>query len=324
MGVCSRINSPRTRFYFARILGVMFLLVLALRGGGDWLETAQASAGFSYADADGDGLLNILEGHLSADSTDPGLAANPYNADSDGDGQPDGFEYCLSNRTSVVSPGVVHSMVPKITLGSHQEGDSLVLSIYVIPGEVSHLDRFHFLAAAPSVTGQTVVVEATELLVENIGQRGSASLVRHGPYSMAVYRARTSIPLMSAFSSLAFAVLAEVAGETVGDSATFTVHNGTAYRWNYHSTAGPAGGGGSGDSEGEAEPQQDPGTGSLPQRICLSSEVSEPSEIPGVLVTVPISTGCATGNWQCDSSVCSDGGPASQPKVVLDHLQLLW
>jgi hypothetical protein len=211
-------------------------------------------------------------------------------------------------------------VVPKITLGSHQEGEYLVLTIYVIPGDVSLLSRFRFGAAGPSASGQIMILDATELLVDNIGMRGSATLVRSGPHSMAVYQARASVALLSRYSSVAFAALAEVAGVAMGDSATFTVHHGTVYRWTYRPETDPSGDG----SDGEGEPQQESGSGSEPQKLCISTEVSEPTGIPGVMVSMPISTRCESGNWLCDPTVCTDGGPASQPKVVLDHLQLLW
>ncbi|MFH0946566.1 MAG: hypothetical protein V2A76_15325 [Planctomycetota bacterium] len=318
MGAASGTDSPGRGALFARMLGVLSLLVLAFPGGGTWVGTVEAAGDYPFVDSDFDGLSDRVEAYLSLTSTDPALAANPFNGDSDGDGQPDGFEFCLSDRQEVVSPGSRHSVVPTLTLGSHQEGDSLVLTLYVIPGDPTQIGDFHFLAAAPSVTGETVVLEATDLLVDNIVLKGSRSLVRYGPYSMAVYQARTSIALLEAFSSVAFAVVADLAGQEVGDSATFTVHHGTAYRWEYSSSGGETAA-----SDGEAEPQENPGDGAEPQRVCLSSEILDPTGIPGVLVTVPLSTACNTGDWLCDGSVCNNMGPAAQPKVVLDHLLLL-
>ena len=318
MGASSETKSPGRGALLSRFLGVLSLLVLAFPGGGRWVGTVEATTDYPFVDSDHDGLSDRIEAHLSEMTTDPALAANPFNADSDGDGMPDGFEYCLSHLQQVVSPGSTPPMVPTITLGSHQEGDHLVLTLYVVPGDPSELGRFRFLAAAPNTTGGAVVIEATDLLVDNIVLRGSQTLVQHGPYSMGVYEARTSIALLDMFASVAFAVVAEVAGERVGDSATFTVHEGTAYRWEY-SSSGNAPGAEVASEDGSAEAQDDAGEEAEPEKVCISTEVFEPTGVPGLLVTAPLSTSCQSGTRTCTAgNFCSDGGAAHAEKLVLD------
>jgi hypothetical protein len=79
MGVGSKLDSFRPSAFVARLArftGIAFLLVLSLRGGGEWLGTARASADFPFDDSDVDGLSNAVEAYLSQVSTDPALAAN--------------------------------------------------------------------------------------------------------------------------------------------------------------------------------------------------------------------------------------------------------
>ncbi len=305
-----------------RVLGLLLLVVLIQDGVPPGSEL-EASAPALVQDSDHDGLCDAFETYLSTASTDPALAANPLNADSDGDGQPDGFEYVLSERKEVFSSGKLHSVVPKVAMGSHQVGNQLILSLYVIPADLAAVDRFHFLVSVPSGHGTPYVFDLTDLLAVNITAVGVTS---YGPYSLAVFQTSIPVEVMALFSSFAIAALGEVAGVKTGDSGTYTVHNGSVYRWQYTPVAPPPGGGQSGteSAEGEAQPQQsESGPGSQSVQVCLSTDSREPTGVPGVLQSIVTSIGCNSGNWACIASVCSAGGAAAQPKVVIDHLELL-
>lgn len=300
---------------------ILVLLALVVRGN-SLLEPVLAATGSQqFNDSDGDGLSDAFEAYLSTASTDPALAANPYDADSDGDGQPDGFEYCLSSRQEVNSPGVVQSVVPQITLGSHQVGDQLILTLYIIPGDLELLEDFVLLAAAPMPSGEPKVINATAILEQNIQ---SVSFVHYRHFSMAVLRASAPISVLGAYSSIAFAALGKTVGVKTGDSATFTVHQGLAYRWTYKSVAAPGSDPGGDDTEGEAEPQSTDGEpGAQPEKVCKTTDIKDPGQTPGVLTTIPTGASCDGGTWTCSTDLCTPGGPAAQPKVVLDHLSLL-
>ncbi|MBI4880739.1 MAG: hypothetical protein HY812_13935 [Planctomycetes bacterium] len=305
-----------------RVLGLLFLIIL-LRDGMPPGSELEASAPPLVQDSDHDGLSDQFEAYLSTASTDPALAANPLNADSDGDGQPDGFEYVLSERKEVFSPGKLHSLVPKVAMGSHQAGNQLILSLYVIPADLQAVDKFHFLVSVPSGNGSPYVFDLTELLALNITGVGVTS---YGPYSLAVFQTSIPVEVMDLFSSFAIAALGEVAGIRTGDSGTYTVHNGSVYRWEYTPVAQPptAGQSSSDYADGEAQPQQgDAGPGYQEVQVCLSVDAREPTGVPGVLQSVVMSINCNGGDWTCHASICATGGPASQPKVVLDHLELL-
>lgn len=269
-------------------------------------------------DSDHDGMSDALEIYWNGASTIAEMDANPVNADTDQDGQPDGFEFCLSGGKSVVSPGFVHPVTPKITLGAHQEGDEIVLSMFVVPADVSVVDAFHFIVGVQGPSNP-VLVDLTELLVGNIEAVGSAS---YSGYSLAVIETRVPMNLIRVLGSASFAAIGTIAGVKTADSATLTVTNGVGYRWVYTELAGPPAA--ATFVEGEAQPlSPDVPNGAVTSQTCETQEVREPTATPGVLQSLVLAAACQGGKWSCNFGYCSSGGPAAQPKLVLDTKSLL-
>jgi hypothetical protein len=108
-------RSARTkRLVHGSILVVLCGAFFALRGAVHAPEALALPMPSWIQDTDHDGLTDDQEAYFATASTDPQLQANPFNADSDGDGEPDGFEFCLSGGTSIVTPGVTHTAEPKL------------------------------------------------------------------------------------------------------------------------------------------------------------------------------------------------------------------
>jgi len=307
-----------------RLLTVLAIVAGLVQGTGEWsapLVTsliASPPPPPSIQDSDHDGLNDNFETYLATASNAPEFATSSVNADSDGDGQPDGFEYCLSGGTEIYSPNKVHAVVPKVTLGSYQLGDQLHLILFVVPGDLSAIDAFHLFVAVEGANGAPIMLDLTEIFAVNIQAVG---LTSYGPYTMGVFQ--TSIPISSAvglFPSFAVMPLGSIAGIPTGDSATFTVHQGRAYRWRYTPkfTLDPE------DDvvEGEAEPQDaEVEPGAVSDEVCKTTEVTNPTSTPGVLERVTTSAGCDGGKWTCVASVCT--ALVGKKVIVLDHLDFL-
>lgn len=317
--------SPRDHSPASGALSLRLVLALAILAGGlsvtsHWsADLVAGSPPPSFQDSDFDGLNNKFETYLSTASSAAQFATSAVNADSDGDGQPDGFEYCLSGGTEIVSPGKVHPVVPKITLGSYQTGNSLNLIVFVIPGDMSAVEQFHFVVAFEGANGLPVTLDLTDLFTVNIQAVGMAT---YGPHTMAVFQ--TSLPVSTAvamFPSLSVMAVGSVAGIKTGDSATFTTHLGKAYRWVYTPVL-------SFDPEseevvtGEAQPQEtDTYPGATPDEVCTTTEVSTPSKIPGVVTRITVASGCDGGQWTCVAGICA--ALVGKKATVLDHLEFL-
>ncbi|MFG0319652.1 MAG: hypothetical protein ACF8XB_20435 [Planctomycetota bacterium JB042] len=304
----------------ARLVAALLVVACVVDATSDWSTPLIAGTGPSKTkDSDFDGIPDRSEIHLATASTAPWFATSAVNADSDGDGQPDGFEYCLSGGTEIVSPGKVHPVVPQVTLGSYQHGDALTLVLYVIPGDLKAIEQFHLMVGFEGPTGKVMLLDLTELFAVNIQ---SVGLATYGPHTMAVFQ--TSLPIANTvglFPSLSIMALGSIAGVKTGDSATFTVHLGHVYRWRYHAiqSLDP-------DEEevvqGEAIPQQTealPGAGG--EEVCSTTEVTAPTGTPGVVQRVTVAAGCGGGTWTCVAGICA--ALVGKKAVVLDHLEFL-
>lgn len=290
-----------------------------LRGGIDLTPIADAANGGPslFADADGDGMSDSLELYLNSASTAVQLTANPYNADSDGDGQPDGFEYCLSGGKDVFSPATQWAVVPTMNLTSHQSGDNLQIGIQVIPGDVGLIQSFRFYMAYPGKSGFEMQ-DMTAFFAKSIESVGFAS---YGQHLMTVYQMKLPLSLVRTTGSLAVGVVGVVAGVKVGDSATFAMHGGKCFKWEYESSTGFSGG--SNLVSGEGEPQEaNVPAGWIADEVCGSIEVREPTAIPGLLKSVVQAIGCHSGVWACPAGVCSKTASAGADKPVIDVFAL--
>lgn len=308
-------TSPNRSTRWIRVASVALLCGAAwgLRAGFDAQDAGAAAMPSWILDTDHDGLTDAQETYFSTASTDPALQANPFNADSDGDGQPDGFEFCLSGGRSIVSPGLTHALEPKLAIASYQDGSSLVLSFLLMASDVSLLEDFKIFAST-LVNGKPILLDVTQVWMKSIHSVGVAM---HGQHALFVFQATAPLSLIESSDSLAIAAVAKVAGVTIGESATYTAANGVAYRWRaLPAVSGVLGV--TGDQQ-QAEPQSDavPG-GSTVNQVCGSQDVQEPSSIDGVLTSVVVSVGCQGGKWSCPGSVCSLTGAAGRPKVILD------
>lgn len=293
---------------------VLALVIGVLFAGSALVHRAFAGG----VDSDGDGLTDDFETYLATASSAARFQCDPSNPDSDGDGQPDGFEYCLSHGEDVVSPGEQHPVVPMVTLGSHQVGGKLVLSFYVVPADLQAIDTFHLIVAVPDASGMPVLADLTDV-VATYGVE-SVSVASWGPYSMAVYRVLIPLGAIAPLESISFAVVGKVAGIPVGDDAAFTTYKGRAFRWYYTAAAGSGGQ----TVQGQARPQStDVPPEAQAQEVCKTVDVTDPTETKGLVRRVTLSAGCTGGEWSCFAGICAVGGPLAQPKVVLDHLELL-
>jgi hypothetical protein len=303
---------------WARLIRAASLVALCgaawcLRAGFDSDGAVAAGMPSWILDSDHDGLTDAHETYLSTASTNPALQANPFNADTDGDGQPDGFEFCLSGGTSVVSPGVTHLAEPKLAIASYQDGSSLVLSFLLMASDVSLIEDFKIFAST-LVNGKPILLDVTAVWLKNIHSVGVAV---HGPHALFAFEATAPISLIEASESLGIAAVAKVAGTTIGEAATYTTANGIAYRWRSLPALGSAQA--QANDQQQAEPQTDSiAPGATANQVCGAQAVIEPSGIDGVLTSVVVSVGCQGGTWSCPGSVCSMTGPAGRPKVILD------
>lgn len=312
--------SPNRSAPWVRAASVALLCATAwgLRGG---FESTVAVAGALPSwilDSDHDGLTDAQETYFATASTDPALQANPFNADTDGDGQPDGFEFCLSSGRSIVSPGTTYAVEPTLAIASYQDGSSLVLSFLLMASDVSLIEDFKIFAST-LVNGKPILLDVTPVWMKSIH---SVGVTVHGQHALFVFQATAPLSLIEASDSLAIAAVAKVAGITIGESATYTAANGIAYRWQELPAASGILGV-TGDQQ-QAEPQTDAvPAGATVAQVCGSQDVQESSAIDGVLTSVVISVGCQGGSWSCPGSVCSMTGPAGRPKVILDVNLLL-
>lgn len=308
-------SSPSRLARWTRAAAVVVLVGAAwgLRGGFESDVVVAAAMPTWILDTDHDGLPDAQETYFHTASTDPKLQTSPFNADTDGDGQPDGFEFCLSSGTSIVSPGVTYAAEPKLAIASYQDGSSLVLTFLLMASDVSLIEDFKIFAST-LVNGKPILLDVTQVWMKSIH---SVGLAVHGQHALFVFQATAPMALIESSDSLGIAAVAKVAGLTIGDAATYTAANGIAYRWRQQ----PAASGAlalSSDSQ-QAEPQGDGvPAGSTVNQVCGSQDVQEPSGIDGVLTSVVISVGCQGGKWSCPGSVCSMTGAAGRPKVILD------
>lgn len=264
-------------------------------------------------DVDLDGLSDAFESYLNIISSNPAWDVSPLNGDSDGDSQPDGFEFCLSNRAGAVSPGVVHPVVPKMTLVSHQQGSDIAVSLMVIPGALSVLDDFHLYVAVKDPAGKIVLVDLTAKLATTIS---SVDFVWWGPHQMAVLEFKIPVEFVRLYGAVAIAATGRLDGMPLGDSLSLSSGGNKIFRWTY--VKAKAGGNGS-SATGYAEPQEAAaGETWNEDEVCGSVDSQVPTETPGVLQSVVVSIGCTAGAFACDGGICSMGGAASAPKLILD------
>ncbi len=295
---------------------VVFAILLALGVSRTDTVAYAGSGSTANQDSDLDGLPDSFESYLNVVSSNPAWDASPMNPDCDGDGQPDGFEFCLSGRHDVFSPGVVHPVVPKLTIGSYQQGSDIVVSLYIIPGALSLIDGFKLYVAAKSPTGAHSLVDMTDQLPALLSD---VSFAFWGPYQMAILTFRVPTETIRGYGSVAFAAVGHVAAEPIGDSITLAAHNGKFFRWVY--TPLKSGGSSDGGSDGgSAEPQDTNGSvlGWDSNEVCGSVDTQIPTETPGVLQSVVLSIGCTTGTFACNGGICSMTGSAADDKIVLD------
>lgn len=313
-------NSPNRSAIWIRAACVALLCGAAwgLRGGFESTDAVAAAMPSWILDSDHDGLTDAQETYFATASTDPALQANPFNADTDGDGQPDGFEFCLSSGRSIVSPGTTFAAEPTLAIASYQDGASLVLSFLLMASDISLIEDFKIFAST-LVNGKPILLDVTQVWMKSIH---SVGVTVHGQHALFVFQATAPLSLIEASDSLAIAAVAKVAGMTIGESATYTAANGVAYRW--HELPAASGILGVAGEQQQAEPQTDAvPAGSTVQQVCGSQDIQEPSAIDGVLTSVVISVGCQGGTWSCPGSVCSMTGAAGRPKVLLDVNLLL-
>lgn len=276
-----------------------------------------ASSARAANDVDLDGLSDAFESYLNIISSNPAWDVSPLNGDSDGDSQPDGFEFCLSNRAGAVSPGVVHPVVPKMTLASHQQGPDIAVSLMVIPGALSVLDDFHLYIAVKDPAGQVVLVDLTPKLATTIS---AVDFVWWGPHQMAVLGFKIPVEFVRQFGAVAIAATGRLDGMPLGDSLSLSSTGNKIFRWTYvKAKAGGNGSGGGSSASGYAEPQEAAaGETWNEDEVCGSIDSQVPTETPGVLQSVVVSIGCTSGAFACDGGICSMGGAASAPKLILD------
>lgn len=288
-----------------RILAASTLL-FSLTGG-------VASTARAATDVDLDGLPDGLEAYLNVVSSNPAWDVSPLNGDSDGDGQPDGFEFCLSDRAGAVSPGEVHPVVPKMTLASYQQGSDILVSLMVIPGALSILDDFHLYIAVRDPSGSILLAD----LVPNLAATVSAvDFVWWGPYQMAVLGFRIPTEFVRTHGAVAVAATGRLDGLPIGDSLSLSAAGQRIFRWVYSPTKSASN---SVSASGYAEPQDTSGSETWNEdEVCGSVDTQVPTETPGVLQSVVISIGCTSGTFACDGGVCSMGGAAAAPKLILD------
>lgn len=279
-------------------------------------RTAELAAGNGpelFPDSDGDGLSDDFELYLNTASTVLSKTANPFNGDSDGDNQPDGFEYCLTAGRSVYSPGVVQPLVPALTLGCMQSGKDLLVSMYMIPGNLDLVDAFVAKIAYKGPQG-LVMLDFTSALLASIESVGFDS---YNGQLMAVYQFRVPTQLIMAVGGLALAVGGRLAGVPVGDNLTLSGTAGLFFRWEYYPTAG------ANAFFGEAQPLLALSSGSAEaNEVCGSSDRREPTGTPGLLKSVVLATGCTSGEWACPAGVCTMSG-VGQDKPVIDIFSLI-
>jgi len=276
--------------------------------------SSSAAPGVSPAqDSDLDGLVDGFESYLQVISSNPAWDASPQNADTDGDGQPDGFEFCLSGRKEVVSPGVVHPVVPKLTLASYQQGSDILVSLYVVPGAFSMIDDFKMFVAAETPGSPAKLVNMTDVVGVAVS---SIDFVWWGPYQMGVLTFRIPVETIRYFGTVAIGAVGRVENTKMGDSITLAWHNGKVFRWSYHSAKATEGNG----ANGEAEPQDPSAGGSewVSDEVCGSVDAQVPTGTPGVLESVVQSLGCSVGTLWCNGGICSATGSAADSKLVLD------
>jgi hypothetical protein len=307
-----RVHSLRSTAYSAlSVLAVGSVAGLFAFGVGAEPESLAGNPAPTFVDTDTDGLPDDFESYLNLVSTNPAWDALPTNADSDGDGQPDGFEFCLSHRAEVVSPGSTHPVVPTITIGAHQVADQIVVSIFLIPAAVSQISDFQFVAAVPNGGGGADLVNLTDFLGVVVE---AVDYAYWGAYGMAVFQFRIPAALVTQYQTLAIAAIGRVGPYAIGDSLTLTAAAGKTFRWHYVRLKGDEGG-----AAGVSEPL-DPSVpnGWTTAEVCGSVDIQVPTETPGLLASVVQALGCTSGSYACNGGVCSMGGAASQPKLVLD------
>lgn len=276
-------------------------------------ESDAAIVALTSPDSDLDGLSDTLESYLNVVSSKVAWDASPSNPDTDGDGQPDGFEYCLSGRNAVVSPANVLPVLPKVTIGTHQVGSEVIVSIFVIPGSISAVDNFKMFIGARAPGSAAKVSDITPLLGTSLTSIGFSY---YGPYSMAIIEMRIPVDTIRYYGSIALGAGGRVGLTKMTDNATLSWHNGKIYRWSYLKLQGA--GSGSGNAAGNAEPQDSTNVTGSQAEVCGSIDLQLPTGVPGLLESVVQSIGCATGTFVCEGGICSDTGAAAAPKLILD------
>lgn len=279
------------------------------------LESSAYAGPSSASDVDLDGLSDGLEAYLNVVSSNPAWDVSPLNGDSDGDSQPDGFEFCLSGRAGAVSPSVVHPVEPRMTLASYQQNQDIVVSLFVIPGALSVIDDFHLYIAVKESTGAIQLVDLTPKLAFALSD---VDFAWWGPYQMAILDFRIPADFVRLHGAVGIAAVGRLDGLPLGDTLSLAASGNKIFRWVYTK---PKGGGNTNASaaNGTAEPQD----GSIAdewesEEVCGSVDTQSPTSTPGVLESVVVSIGCTEGAFACNAGICSMSGSASAPKLILD------
>jgi hypothetical protein len=185
-------------------------------------------------------------------------------------------------------------------------------------GDISAIEDFKIFAST-LVGNKPILIDVTQLWLKSIHAVG---ITTYGEQALFIFQAAAPVGLIEAKESFAIAAVAKVAGVTIGDSATYTASNGTAYRWRQLPAAN--GFAAATTVESQAEPQDDTGPGgAVPNQVCGSEDIQEPSALNGVLTSIVVNIGCDAGTWSCSGSICSMTGDAAKPRVILDVDSLL-
>jgi len=279
------------------------------------LESVACAAPSSASDVDLDGLSDGLEAYLNVVSSNPAWDVSPLNGDSDGDSQPDGFEFCLSGRAGAVSPGVIHPVEPRMTLASYQQNQDIVVSLFVIPGALSVIDDFHLYIAVKEATGAIQLVDLTPKLAFALTD---VDFAWWGPYQMAILDFRIPVEFVRFHGAVGLAAVGRLDGMPLGDTLSLSTSGNKVFRWVYTK---PKGGGSPNATaaNGTAEPQDATISDEwVSDEVCGSVDTQSPTSTPGVLESVVVSIGCTAGAFACNGGICSMGGSASAPKLILD------
>lgn len=288
------------------------------------LLATQATAQ-GLVDSDGDGLPNAVEERLSS-SPLAVMESDSNAADTDGDGVPDLAEWVLTGQVSDPSVPVI---VPGVRMTANRAPGESWARVYIgTVGDPVDFDQWLVVkasevagiqAVAPYLIAETYVGEVPVMMFGISIRVADLSAVSAEMTSIGVAGVLGE-DVMPATLILFLDGEGRPAVQFIDDPAEFHAADPNTPLPQHVEMLDPLFVYGLGSGQGQVG--TDPPPPPPPAEVCGVSDKREPSNVPGLLRSVVLATGCTSGAWACPAGVCTMSGVGAD-KPCVDIFSLL-